>query len=220
MTPGRQLRRLLDRPEILVAPGAYDAITARLVAANGFEAVYMTGAGTVNAHLGLPDIALGTLTEFVENARVLDDLVNLRVGDPVGPVDTTVGRGVEATVLLAAACAAAVSAADWRPAVDIVEEKARFVLRADLPGVDREAIDVSMEDGFLTITGERATEDRTEVDGIERYERVSGRFYRRFSLPETADADGITARMQNGILTIEIPKLPEVQPRRIDIEAA
>ena len=115
---------------------------------------------------------------------------------------------------------AAVTAADWRPAVDIVEEKARFVLRADLPGVDREAIDVSMEDGFLTITGERAAEDRGDVDGIERYERVSGRFFRRFSLPETADAEGIKAKMQNGILEIDIPKQPEVQPRRIDIEAA
>lgn len=114
----------------------------------------------------------------------------------------------------------AVTAADWRPAVDIVEEKARFVLRADLPGVDREAIDVSMEDGFLTITGERAAEDRGEVDGIERYERVTGRFFRRFSLPETADAEGIKARMRNGILEIDIPKQPEVQPRRIDIEAA
>ena len=114
----------------------------------------------------------------------------------------------------------AVTAADWRPAVDIVEEKTRFVLRADLPGVDREAIDVSMEDGFLTITGERAAEDRSEVDGIERYERVSGRFFRRFSLPETADTDGIKARMRDGILKIDIPKQPEVQPRRIDIEAA
>ena len=114
----------------------------------------------------------------------------------------------------------AVTAADWRPAVDIVEEKGRFVLRADLPGVDREAVDVSMEDGFLTITGERVAEDRGEVDGIERYERVSGRFFRRFSLPETADAEGIKARMRNGILEIDIPKQPEVQPRRIDIEAA
>jgi HSP20 family protein len=115
---------------------------------------------------------------------------------------------------------AAGSTADWRPAVDIVEEKTRFVLRADLPGVDRDAIDVSMEDGFLTITGERASEDRSDVDGIERYERVTGRFYRRFSLPEAADADGIKARIRNGILEIEIPKLPEVRPRRIDIEAA
>ena len=65
----------------------------------------------------------------------------------------------------------AVAAADWRPAVDIVEEKTRFVFRADLPGVDREAIDVSMDDGYLTITGERAAEDRSEADGIERYER-------------------------------------------------
>lgn len=114
----------------------------------------------------------------------------------------------------------AIAAAAWRPAVDIVEQKARFVLRADLPGVDRDDVDVSMEDGCLTITGERASEDRSEVDGIERYERVSGRFYRRFSLPESADADAIKARMRNGILEIEIPKLPEVQPRRIDIEAA
>lgn len=114
----------------------------------------------------------------------------------------------------------AVSTADWRPAVDIVEEKQRFVLRADLPGVDREAVDVSMEDGFLTITGDRAAEDRSEVDGIERYERASGRFYRRFSLPEAANAESIKARMHNGILEIDIPKLAEVQPRRIDIEAA
>ncbi len=63
--PGRRLRALVDAPEILVAPGAYDAITARVIERAGFPAVYMTGAGTVNAHLGVPDIALGSLTEFV-----------------------------------------------------------------------------------------------------------------------------------------------------------
>ena len=112
------------------------------------------------------------------------------------------------------------SVSDWAPAVDIVEEKDRFVLRADVPGVAASDIDVSMEDGVLTIAGERHTEKHEEAEGLKRFERVSGRFYRRFSLPETADADGISARSANGILEVAIPKLPEVQPRRITVEAA
>ena len=111
-------------------------------------------------------------------------------------------------------------AADWIPAVDIVEEKDRFVLRADVPGVDASEIDVSMDDGVLSVSGERHAESRDEVDGVRRFERASGRFYRRFSLPETADAEGITAKSANGILEVAIPKLPEVQARRIAVEAA
>ena len=109
---------------------------------------------------------------------------------------------------------------DWAPAVDIVEEKDRFILRADVPGVARENIDVSMEDGILTIAGERHTEKHEDVEGVKRFERVSGKFYRRFTLPETADAEGIAARSANGILEVTIPKQPEVQPRRITVEAA
>ena len=110
--------------------------------------------------------------------------------------------------------------ADWIPAVDIVEHTDGFVVRADVPGVDPAAIDVSMDDGVLSVSGERRTEDRSDVDGVQRYERLSGRFYRRFTLPETADAEGITAKSANGILEISIPKLPEVQARRITVEAA
>ncbi len=110
--------------------------------------------------------------------------------------------------------------ADWTPAVDIVEEKECFVLRADLPGVNPDDIDVSMDDGILSVSGERHAEERSETDGIQRYERATGRFYRRFTLPETADAEGIKARSSNGILEIEIPKLPEVRARRITVEAA
>jgi HSP20 family protein len=109
---------------------------------------------------------------------------------------------------------------DWAPAVDIVEEKDRFVLRADVPGVAPSDIDVSMEDGVLTIAGERHTEKHEDAEGIKRFERVSGRFYRRFTLPETADAESIGARSANGILEVSIPKKPEVQPRRITVEAA
>src|SRR4029077_16016378 len=78
-SPGARLRALIDAPEILVAPGAYDAITARVIEQAGFPAVYMTGAGTVTAHLGVPYIALGSLTEFVENAARIADAVNVPV---------------------------------------------------------------------------------------------------------------------------------------------
>lgn len=109
---------------------------------------------------------------------------------------------------------------DWRPAVDVVEEKDGFVLRADLPGVSVEDIDVRMEKGVLTISGERSRESTENTEGLRRFERTTGKFFRRFSLPETTDADGIKARSVNGILEIRIPKQPEVQARRIAIEAA
>ena len=110
--------------------------------------------------------------------------------------------------------------AQWVPAVDVVEEKDRFVLRADVPGVDPADIDVSMDNGVLTVAGERQAPSRSEDASVQRVERVNGRFSRRFSLPDTTDAEGITAQSRNGMLEISIPKLPEVQARRISIEAA
>jgi HSP20 family protein len=110
--------------------------------------------------------------------------------------------------------------ANWVPAVDIIEEKDSFVLRADLPGVTPEHIEVSMDDGVLDVAGERRIEGQEDSDGLRRIERVSGRFHRRFSLPETADAERIAAKSTNGILEVTIPKLPEVQPRRVTVEAA
>lgn len=110
--------------------------------------------------------------------------------------------------------------ANWVPAVDVVEEKNQFVLRADVPGVNPEDIDISMDAGVLTVCGERYSETVDEAEGFHRVERVSGRFFRRFSLPDTADADGIKAKSRNGILEVTIPKLPEVQARRIAVEAA
>lgn len=112
------------------------------------------------------------------------------------------------------------SVADWMPAVDVIEKKDRFVLSADLPGVSPDDIDVSMEKGILSLSGERTLEANDEIDGMKRVERVSGKFYRRFSLPETADADGISARSANGILEISIPKTAKIQARRISVEAA
>ena len=110
--------------------------------------------------------------------------------------------------------------ADWVPAVDIVEEKDRFVLRADVPGVRAEDIDVSMDNGVLSVSGERHAIARDEEAGVQRIERATGRFFRRFTLPETADAESITAKCAAGILEVSIPKTPEIQARRITVEAA
>lgn len=110
--------------------------------------------------------------------------------------------------------------ADWVPAVDIIEEKDRFLLRADVPGVLVEDIDVSMDAGVLNISGERRAEVRGDDSGVQRIERAAGRFVRRFTLPETGDTDGIAAKCKDGILEVSIPKVPEIQARRISVEAA
>ncbi len=110
--------------------------------------------------------------------------------------------------------------ADWVPAVDIVEEKDRFVLKAEVPGVDPADIDISMDADVLSLSGERHSEISDESEGLKRVERISGKFYRRFTLPETADAEGVTAKSSNGILEVTIPKQPEIQARRITVEAA
>ena len=110
--------------------------------------------------------------------------------------------------------------ADWVPAVDSIEEKDRFVLRADVPGVIASDIEVAMDNGVLSIAGERHAIAPNDDDGVQRIERATGRFLRRFTLPDTADVEGISARSSNGILEVVIPKTPEVQARRITVEAA
>jgi len=110
--------------------------------------------------------------------------------------------------------------AEWVPAVDIIEEKDRFLLHADVPGVNPEAVEISLEKGVLTVSGVRSAEVLGENTDLRRTERLTGRFSRRFTLPETTDADRVTAKISNGILEVVIPKLPLVQPRRITVEAA
>jgi len=89
-----------------------------------------------------------------------------------------------------------------------------------VPGVAPADIEVSMDAGILTVAGQRAQEARSEDAGLQRVERASGRFFRRFSLPDTADAENISAQCRNGILEVSIPKQPQVQARRIEVQAA
>jgi HSP20 family protein len=107
--------------------------------------------------------------------------------------------------------------ADWAPAVDIEEHADKFVLFADVPGVDPASIEVTLEKGLLTLSGNR--EARVEQKEIQsrREERITGRFYRRFSLPDTVDSESVKATGKNGVLEVVIPKRPASQPRRIAV---
>jgi HSP20 family protein len=111
-----------------------------------------------------------------------------------------------------------VATSAWTPAVDIKEEADRFVIHADIPGVVPEEIEITMENGVLSIKGERAYEHKEERKDYKRMERVRGTFYRRFSLPDTADAEHIAATGKNGVLEIVIPKHPVAQPRKIEVQ--
>ena len=108
----------------------------------------------------------------------------------------------------------------WLPPVDIHEETDQFVLNVDLPGVDPKAVEITSDQGVLTIRGQRDDVRKQARDGHRRIERITGEFQRRFSLPESADVQNIKAKAVNGVLEVSIPKLAQVQPHRITVEAA
>ncbi|MFK7815161.1 MAG: Hsp20/alpha crystallin family protein [Gammaproteobacteria bacterium] len=110
------------------------------------------------------------------------------------------------------------TATDWVPAVDIKEAKDAYEVVADVPGVEPKDIDVSLEDGVLTVKGERKSESTDKGTGFTRTERAYGSFYRRFTLPDTADADKITAKTEHGVLKLHIPKKEKVLPKKISVE--
>jgi HSP20 family protein len=112
-----------------------------------------------------------------------------------------------------------VATSHWSPRVDIREEANRFLIQADIPGVDPKDIEIQMEKGVLSIKGERQTEAAGKEGDFTRVERVYGVFHRRFALPDSADAEHVSATERHGVLEITIPKKPEVQPRRIEIKA-
>jgi len=109
---------------------------------------------------------------------------------------------------------------DWLPSVDIQETDDSFVLKADLPGVEPDKIDVSMEDGILTIQGSRDSETSEKKQGYQRFERVTGKFLRRFTLPDTANGERISAATRDGVLEVSIPKQERIKPRKIDVVSA
>jgi HSP20 family protein len=107
----------------------------------------------------------------------------------------------------------------WAPAVDIVERENEFVVKADLPGVDQDAVNVEVDGRVLTISGERSEEHTSETGGVRRAERLHGSFRRSLTLPRGSDAAAISARHENGVLEVHIPKPEQPAVLRVPVEA-
>jgi HSP20 family protein len=101
--------------------------------------------------------------------------------------------------------------------VDVLESKESFLIRAELPGIKMEDIKVEVKDGRLTVSGESKKEKPAEGVEYRHAERVAAKFWRSFSLPDTAKQDGIEATYKNGILEIRVPKAEKAKPRQIEI---
>ena len=107
----------------------------------------------------------------------------------------------------------------WVPAMDLVESGEQFILRADLPGMSEEDIQIEFEDGTLTVAGERKAEHEQREEGFHRVERSFGAFSRSLTLPKGVDGDAVSASFDRGVLEIRIPKPETQKPRRISIAA-
>ena len=107
--------------------------------------------------------------------------------------------------------------AQWSPHVDILEYDDRFELYADMPGIGTNAIELSLENNVLTVTGERAKLATSDEQRNVRYERPTGKFYRQFVLPNVADTDDITASSNDGVLQVIIKKKAEAKARKIEV---
>jgi len=108
----------------------------------------------------------------------------------------------------------------WLPAMDLLETGEHFVLRADLPGLSEEDVRIELEDGTLTISGERKAEHESAEQGYYRVERAFGSFSRSLALPRGVDPEGVSAQFDRGVLEVRIPKPEERKPRRIEIAGA
>ncbi len=107
---------------------------------------------------------------------------------------------------------------DWTPALDLTEDKANFVAKVELPGMEKDDIEVSLHEGVLTISGERKAEEKKEDEGVLRTERVFGSFSRSVRLPKPVNEDKVTAAYKDGVLTVTAPLTEEVKPKQIDVK--
>ncbi len=112
------------------------------------------------------------------------------------------------------------AARPWSPAVDVFETENELVLKADVPGIDMKDIEVRMENGTLTLKGERKFNTETKQNGYHRVERGYGAFTRYFTLPNTVEADKVSADYKDGVLTVTLPKTEISKPRSIKVQVS
>jgi HSP20 family protein len=114
----------------------------------------------------------------------------------------------------------AVKTRPWAPAVDIIETENELVLKADVPGVDLKDIDIQLENGTLTVKGERKFEKEETNKGFHRMERTYGSFVRIFTVPDTVDSENVKAAYEAGVLTITLPKKEIAKPKAIKVQVS
>jgi HSP20 family protein len=105
----------------------------------------------------------------------------------------------------------------WSPAIDMYEDENNFIVQAELPGMKKEDLGISLHDGALTISGERRSEEKHEDADTYRSERFFGRFHRTVTLPKAVDADKVKATYKDGVLIVTLPKTEEVKPKHIEV---
>jgi len=112
------------------------------------------------------------------------------------------------------------AAREWAPAADVSETDGEYIIKAELPEVRKEDVSITVQDGVLTLTGERKAEKREDQEKVHRIERCYGAFARRFALPDNADEQAIKAESRDGVIVIHIPKQRtiEPQPRQIQVQ--
>jgi HSP20 family protein len=167
--------------------------------------------GSTHYPAGEPDrgkgghiMALIRWTDPFRDIAVLQDRMNRLFGDFLEgghPHEEGLGTGI------------------WMPKVDIYETKDAICVRAELPGVDKAAVNVEVKDGVLTLRGERKLEKEVKEENYHRIERSYGTFHRSFSLPSSVDEEKVTARMNDGVLEVDLPKKEQAKPKQIRIAA-
>jgi HSP20 family protein len=110
--------------------------------------------------------------------------------------------------------------ADWAPLADITEDDKEYVIKTELPDVNKDDVKVTVENGVLTISGERKFEKEEKNKRYHRIERAYGTFVRSFSLPDDADSNGVKAEFKDGILTVHLPKNESAKPRQIEVKVS
>jgi HSP20 family protein len=110
--------------------------------------------------------------------------------------------------------------ADWTPTVDISETETEFLIKAELPDIKKEAVKVTVENGVLTIQGERNREKEEKGKKYHRVERSYGRFVRSFTLPDSVDAATVKAEYADGVLNLHLPKSEQAKPKQIEVKVA
>lgn len=112
----------------------------------------------------------------------------------------------------------ALTVADWAPLVDIAEDDKEYLIKAEVPGMNKEGIKVGVQDDVLTISGERKYEKEEKDKKFHRIERAYGSFARSFTLPEDSDGEKITAEFKDGILNVRLPKTAKVKPKQVEVK--